>query len=493
MKAKNLAICVLSCLSSFSYIPGAFAQNQAEISFTDVSPNHWAYNALEKLVQKYNFKLGYPDGTFKGNRSLTRYEVAALIVQVLEQMPAKKIDKEDTGILKELVSNYSKELDSFKNDVNQKFHNLEDQLDMLEAEHDKGMNEMHNFMDSLPFLISGDIGLRYQLNTKKLGDFSNQIPQTRTSLSIDSKNDNEIGYGVRIISGALNKPGNSWWKFSDFFDRVPLTLDRFFVSYKPGNNFKFTLGRFKDPFSNTEIYYDEEISPQGALQTLSFNDISPFLREINFNAGEIIVNMDPDFGNAYSLNGNVDLKFNLGDFVGLNLKGGYYHYVGEANISKANKNAADKKVDPKILGNTNTNTLNADGSFKNTFAILNGFGKLIFRFSESCPLSVSGDYLYNLGAPADNMAFQAGAKLGSSKEQGNFFIGYNFKYLQKDADISLFVEDQLGGTDFQAHEGVLGVKIFPNTILSATLQAKNGIKVTGDTVYTFRGNFIQSF
>jgi hypothetical protein len=44
---------------------------------SDVRPGDWAYEALRSLVERYGCIAGYPDGTFKGNRAMTRYEFAA--------------------------------------------------------------------------------------------------------------------------------------------------------------------------------------------------------------------------------------------------------------------------------------------------------------------------------------------------------------------------------------------------------------------------------
>ncbi|MEW5860313.1 MAG: iron uptake porin, partial [Cyanobacteriota bacterium] len=43
----------------------------------DVEPTDWAYEALRSLVERYGCIAGYPDGTFRGNRALSRYEFAA--------------------------------------------------------------------------------------------------------------------------------------------------------------------------------------------------------------------------------------------------------------------------------------------------------------------------------------------------------------------------------------------------------------------------------
>jgi len=42
---------------------------------SDVQPTDWAFQALQSLVERYGCIAGYPDGTYRGNRALTRYRV----------------------------------------------------------------------------------------------------------------------------------------------------------------------------------------------------------------------------------------------------------------------------------------------------------------------------------------------------------------------------------------------------------------------------------
>ncbi|MDJ0583412.1 iron uptake porin, partial [Crocosphaera sp.] len=43
----------------------------------DITPTAWAYEALRGLVERYGCIVGYPDRTFRGKRSLSRWEFAA--------------------------------------------------------------------------------------------------------------------------------------------------------------------------------------------------------------------------------------------------------------------------------------------------------------------------------------------------------------------------------------------------------------------------------
>lgn len=58
-------------------------------SFADVPANHWAYEAVNKLVAAGIIK-GYPDGTYGGQRTLTRYEIAVIVARVLEDIEAQR-------------------------------------------------------------------------------------------------------------------------------------------------------------------------------------------------------------------------------------------------------------------------------------------------------------------------------------------------------------------------------------------------------------------
>ena len=61
----------------FSQEPVQLAQVTSVQQLTDVLPSDWAFQALQNLVNNYQCIQGYPDRTFRGNRSMTRYEFAA--------------------------------------------------------------------------------------------------------------------------------------------------------------------------------------------------------------------------------------------------------------------------------------------------------------------------------------------------------------------------------------------------------------------------------
>ena len=68
----------------FRQIIGQMAgQPVRNIEFPDVPKDHWAYSYVKSLADK-GLLEGYPDGEFKGDRSMTRYEFAAIIYRALQ-------------------------------------------------------------------------------------------------------------------------------------------------------------------------------------------------------------------------------------------------------------------------------------------------------------------------------------------------------------------------------------------------------------------------
>jgi hypothetical protein len=91
--------------------------------FSDVYPTDWAYQALSNLIERYGCVAGYPNGTYRGNRAMTRFEAAALLNACLDRVT------EVTDELKRLMKEFEKELAILKGRVD----GLEARVGELEA------------------------------------------------------------------------------------------------------------------------------------------------------------------------------------------------------------------------------------------------------------------------------------------------------------------------------------------------------------------------
>ncbi|MEM7725227.1 MAG: iron uptake porin [Cyanobacteria bacterium P01_A01_bin.45] len=92
--------------------------------FSDVQPTDWAFQALQSLVERYGCIAGYPNGTYRGNRALTRYEFAAGLNACLDRVneliataTADLVTREDLATLQRLQEEFSAELATLRGRV----------------------------------------------------------------------------------------------------------------------------------------------------------------------------------------------------------------------------------------------------------------------------------------------------------------------------------------------------------------------------------------
>lgn len=90
--------------------------------FPDVSQQDWAFEALRNLVENYGCLIGYPDGTYRGDRPLTRYEFAAGLNACLEQIERQGLTPETTPKTETSVATEQSQ-DSLADVFNRAFYN----------------------------------------------------------------------------------------------------------------------------------------------------------------------------------------------------------------------------------------------------------------------------------------------------------------------------------------------------------------------------------
>ena len=124
---KQLAVLAATAVLG---VTSAFAANP----FSDVTPQDWAYQAVAQLASQ-GIVNGYPDGTFKGQKNITRYEMAQMVAKALVRQD--RVDAEQNAIINRLANEFSAEL-----------NNLDVRVSTLE-------NKVGNFK------FTGDARLRY--------------------------------------------------------------------------------------------------------------------------------------------------------------------------------------------------------------------------------------------------------------------------------------------------------------------------------------------
>ena len=99
---KILAMAAAAALAAGA---SAFAANP----FSDVSTSDWAYQAVSDLSDQ-GIVEGYPDGTFKGQTNITRYEMAQIVARLMAK--EDQYNAEQRATIDKLAAEYADELDS---------------------------------------------------------------------------------------------------------------------------------------------------------------------------------------------------------------------------------------------------------------------------------------------------------------------------------------------------------------------------------------------
>lgn len=90
-----------------AFFAGAAMTASAANPFSDVESDSWAYEAVASLSDR-NIIEGYPDGTFRGNKHITRYELAQITARLLAKKDS--LTAEQQSIVDKLSREYANDL-----------------------------------------------------------------------------------------------------------------------------------------------------------------------------------------------------------------------------------------------------------------------------------------------------------------------------------------------------------------------------------------------
>lgn len=153
----------------------------------DVRPGDWAYEALRELVERYGCIAGYPDGTYRGNRAMTRYEFAAGLRACLNQIEkliaastANFASKEDLEKLRRLTQEFQGELATLGTRVDK----LEGRVGFLEAHQFSVTTKLNG--QAIIAAVGATGGTRYNRPTGGRGTDPNIILVDRLRLNLQT-------------------------------------------------------------------------------------------------------------------------------------------------------------------------------------------------------------------------------------------------------------------------------------------------------------------
>ncbi len=129
-QSSQLNACLQQTLNCLAQQTTVNSSDEAEDQVTsvsqlsDVKPTDWAFQALQSLVERYGCIAGYPNGTYLGNRALSRYEFAAGLNACLDRVSeliatatSDLVKKEDLATLQKLQEQFGSELAALRGRV----------------------------------------------------------------------------------------------------------------------------------------------------------------------------------------------------------------------------------------------------------------------------------------------------------------------------------------------------------------------------------------
>ena len=255
----------------------AFAANP----FSDVTPDSWAYQAVSQLAAA-GIVNGYPDGTFKGQNDITRYEMAQMVAKAMANQD--RANAEQQAMINRLADEFSNEL----NNLGVRVARLEDRVGNVK--------------------VTGDARLRYQDAEQENSKFD-----ARARLQFNAKVNDRTDAVVRVVAGDF--------EFGDANADTSVKVDRAYVNHKFGERVSVKAGRFGQMLG-AGLAYDDTFD--GA----------------QFNAGNDKVNFQAAYGYAIEGVDSATTKTNSQlAVVGLNGKvgkhvnaGGFYARVNGEDL-----------------------------------------------------------------------------------------------------------------------------------------------------------------
>ena len=117
---------LVSALTTALVVGAASTTFAAQNPFTDVPADHWAYDAVAQLA-KDGVVTGYGDGTYKGDKQITRYEMAVMVARAMANSNGANVSGNDKALLDKLAAEFGDEL----NNLGVRVANLEKNADKV--------------------------------------------------------------------------------------------------------------------------------------------------------------------------------------------------------------------------------------------------------------------------------------------------------------------------------------------------------------------------
>jgi hypothetical protein len=431
----------------------AFAATGAD-SFSDVPKDHWSYEALD-ILAKDGIIEGYNDGTFQGNRTMTRYEMASIVAKAMTNGGGSSLTSQ--AVLEKLEKEYDGELAA-----------LQDRMTKAEAqiaENKKAIEKVnfHGFIrtqwDNDDLNGGNKDADRFYLNLYgdfKVSDMWTAKFQSETNRHYSKDN----AYGERADKTWSGHDGN---------------IQRIWVEGDLGDGKWVNVGRsWRGLGFQNQLQGNETDGVQFGIP----------VGKSGFTASAFVMSPTSVQSDSDSAAG----KFDTTDYTLYGLAGwGPVGHNFDLNVAYA-KSTED--INYKIDGKYD----NSDGTHNRYYGKSGGFGDygavVSFGTNLNKNLRLIGDYIWT-GADEDNKtkAVRLNYKDTNENDVGSF--GLYARYLDKQRNGNISGDDEWGSLQDDSKMYIFGVKYVPwQNVVWETLY--ENAKIHPDTADEYTRNLVRT-
>ena len=251
MKHAFLKAAIVACFAC------AAVTVSAANPFTDVSADDWAYQAVASLSDEGVID-GYPDGTFRGDKHVTRYEIAQIVARLMAKEDTLNASQKET--LAKLSSQYANEL----KDLGVRIAELEKKRGATDLITELRVQSIDRYDDVFKGKKHNEISTRVRLNTiTPVNDRVHLYGQLETILDMNGKESYDVNR-IDPKDKSQTKPRTGYGDGDFHLNRLWTTYhfgpkqDTTNLPYGPSKNL-IGIGQFPVKMGVTGYTYDGEV------------------------------------------------------------------------------------------------------------------------------------------------------------------------------------------------------------------------------------------
>ncbi|QDR80277.1 S-layer homology domain-containing protein [Sporomusa termitida] len=263
---KKTLVTLLALVFVLSIASSVFAAPNN--SFVDLPAKHWAYVAVQELA-RVGIIDGYGDGEFRGEKSMTRYEMAQIVYQAMQN--SSKADAVQKALIDKLAAEFALEL-----------NNLDKRVAKLETKN--------------------NVGLTYESRIRYMGNEASTVKGTsqfdyRQRIHLNGAVNDKVAYTARLEAGGYFGNGSTG----------TIGFNRAFFNIKDFAGIDMiTIGRFGTHGITNGLLNAKSMNNDGVIFTQKLSDVTT----AQFMVADVATNSEFGLLNL-NFKASKDLKLNI--------------------------------------------------------------------------------------------------------------------------------------------------------------------------------------